>query len=262
MVRARQSALAVARAPWAPRARRQPPAVRPAVHRRARRGTRCCTRPGRSPAKCPTVSRAACVLPYPVGGDAVEPRAPRQAVPPGRRRRFPLSCPTASIIIGARPGLGWDPAAPALRRRAGRARAAHWQGGSTMPTAPRPGLLAIVAALMLAGCAAPTAPGAAAPAPRVPVKAIYVAMGMNSAPFWLAKDAGFFDQQGLDVELTYVAGAVTPAQSLTAGEAYFSSGGAASVTPARLAGADLILLGSQVDIYQFQVFARPEIQRP
>jgi NitT/TauT family transport system substrate-binding protein len=145
-----------------------------------------------------------------------------------------------------------------------------------MPTAPRPGLLAIVAALLLAGCAPPAAPSAAAPpapgraagapdaaaAPRVSVKAIYVAMGVNSAPFWLAKDAGFFDQQGLDVEMTYVAGAVTPAQSLTAGGAYFSSGGAASVTPARLAGADLILLGSQVDIYQFQVFARPEIQRP
>src|SRR5207253_7437404 len=139
--------------------------------------------------------------------------------------------------------------------------------------APRLGLAAIVAALLLAGCAPASAPSAAPPpapgreagapaataaggapaAPRVPVKAIYVAMGMNSAPFWLAKDAGFFDQQGLDVEMTYVAGAVTPAQSLTAGEAYFSSGGAASVTPARLAGADLILLGSQVDIYQFQV---------
>src|SRR4051812_14109007 len=121
----------------------------------------------------------------------------------------------------------------------------------------------LVAALLSAACATPTTPTAPAPsgsaaapgapaaappsgqpaaAPRESIKAIYVALGMNGAPFWLAKEAGFFDQQGLDVELTYVAGAVQPAQALTAGDALFSSGGATSVTPARLAGADLVLL--------------------
>ncbi|HZR99784.1 MAG TPA: ABC transporter substrate-binding protein [Chloroflexota bacterium] len=136
-----------------------------------------------------------------------------------------------------------------------------------MTLAPRVFLPALVAALLFAACAAPSTPPAAAPAqptaaPRESVKAIYVALGMNGAPFWLAKEQGFFDQQGLDVELTYVAGAVQPAQALTAGDALFSSGGATSVTPARLAGGDLILLGSSVDTYQFQIFTRPDIQRP
>jgi NitT/TauT family transport system substrate-binding protein len=141
----------------------------------------------------------------------------------------------------------------------------------------------MLSALLAAGCAAPAAPSAPAPAPssnaangpataavtgqpsagpRESIKANFVALGMNGAPYWLAKEEGFFDQQGLDVELTYVAGAVQPAQALTAGDALFSSGGATSVTPARLAGADLVLLGSQVDTYQFQIFTRPEIQRP
>src|SRR5438045_4122786 len=100
-----------------------------------------------------------------------------------------------------------------------------------------------IAALLLAACAAPSAPSASAPVsgaaasqpaaqappaaaptalPRENVKAMYVALGMNSAPFWVAKDAGLFEAQGLDVELTYVAGAVQPAQALTAGDAYFS----------------------------------------
>ena len=161
-----------------------------------------------------------------------------------------------------------------------------------MPTLRRAWLPLLVTAMVAVGCAAPSAPTSSVPAPagsaaagsppaagstpggsaaptdqpaaerREAIKAMYVAMGMNSAPFWLAKEQGFFDQQGLDVELTYVAGAIQPAQSLTAGDALFSSGGAASVTPARLAGADLILLGSQVDVYQFQVFTRPDIQRP
>ncbi|HLH22576.1 MAG TPA: ABC transporter substrate-binding protein [Chloroflexota bacterium] len=147
--------------------------------------------------------------------------------------------------------------------------------------------LALIAFLLAVGCVAPAspsapaatssgsaagAPAASVPAappasqqpagPRAAVRAIYVALGMNSAPFWLAKEEGFFDQQGLDVEMTYVAGAVQPAQALTAGDALFSSGGATSVTPARLAGADLVLLGSQVDTFQFQIFARPDIQRP
>ncbi|HEY7065917.1 MAG TPA: ABC transporter substrate-binding protein [Chloroflexota bacterium] len=133
------------------------------------------------------------------------------------------------------------------------------------PSAPAPaaGSAASAPATAAPATAAPAAPaGQPSAAPREAIKVMYVAMGINSTPFWLAKEEGFFDQQGLDVELTYVAGAIQPAQSLTAGDALFSSGGAASVTPARLAGADLVLLGSQVDVYQFQVFTKPEIQRP
>src|SRR5437868_5163157 len=92
-------------------------------------------------------------------------------------------------------------------------------------------LLPVALAVLLVACAAPSAPaapsgagggaGAAPAAPPQRVRAAYVAIASNMLPAWLAKDQGIYDKHGLDVELSYVAGAAKIAEAVIAGDLDF-----------------------------------------
>jgi hypothetical protein len=64
--------------------------------------------------------------------------------------------------------------------------------------------LALVA-LVLATTARAQAPAASAPAPLAPLRVIAFAGGWN-LPLWAAQRKGFFEQQGLAVQLSYTPG--------------------------------------------------------
>src|SRR5437764_600799 len=87
-------------------------------------------------------------------------------------------------------------------------------------------------ALLAAGCsgepargspgaapAAPAAPAAGAPAtaggpsgatqPLVKTHSAYPTTSASSAPWWMALEGGYFREQGLDVDLQFIAGGVT-----------------------------------------------------
>src|SRR5579859_1244087 len=50
-------------------------------------------------------------------------------------------------------------------------------------------------------------PASAAPASGLtPLKSAYVVLSTHTLPSWIADDQGYFKQQGLDVQLTYIAG--------------------------------------------------------
>src|SRR5829696_7917879 len=107
--------------------------------------------------------------------------------------------------------------------------------------------LALGASLLLAACtpaaspapappAAPQPPGAAAPQaapsaaptsppPRQGVRIPYAAPSLGSLPLWLTYDGGYFEREGLDVTMEYIASGTTLAQALLSGDVPMASAG-------------------------------------
>src|SRR5207302_5282407 len=79
-------------------------------------------------------------------------------------------------------------------------------GGGGAPSAAGPA----------AGAQAPAAP--AARPPLEPAKDIVTSISISATPLYLARDLGFWAEEGIDPELVLVPGAATPAQALVAGE--------------------------------------------
>ena len=80
----------------------------------------------------------------------------------------------------------------------------------------------------------------------------------QSVPVFVAKDAGIYQQNGLDVDLRLiVSSAEIPA--LIAGETQFSSGGGAHVLNAAAAGVDAVVLAAVAGLSPFRLYVQPSI---
>jgi NitT/TauT family transport system substrate-binding protein len=94
---------------------------------------------------------------------------------------------------------------------------------------------ALLVALLMASAARP---GESAEKLRAAYPVVNIAM----TPAWIAKDLGFFREEGLDVEMVYISGATAAVQALLAGD--IQAGIAVGIPPvvtAILQGADLIV---------------------
>src|SRR3970040_422485 len=102
---------------------------------------------------------------------------------------------------------------------------------------------------------------ATAQTPVEKLRLAYSAIGGSQASFWIPYEAGIFRKHGLDVELLYVAGGGRAAQVVASGEVPigFVTGGA--VINSNLAGGDLVVIASSMNVMTFVVMARPEIKR-
>jgi len=102
---------------------------------------------------------------------------------------------------------------------------------------------------------------AQAQAPLEKLRLAYSAIGGSQASFWIPYEAGIFRRHGLDVELLYVAGGGRAAQVVQSGEVPIGlfTGGAA--INSNLAGGDLVVIASSMNVMTFVVMARPEIKR-
>jgi NitT/TauT family transport system substrate-binding protein len=81
-----------------------------------------------------------------------------------------------------------------------------------------------------------------------------------NSPFWVMNDAGFFKQEGLDVDLIFVLSSPTVAKATLAGEVAFSGANSQVVVDSGLQGGDLIAIGSMANVVAFYVMASPEIK--
>jgi NitT/TauT family transport system substrate-binding protein len=81
-------------------------------------------------------------------------------------------------------------------------------------------------------------------------------------PIWVAKDAGLFEKNGLDVEPVQIRGGSLITLAIITGDLPFSGAGAESVVAARAAGGDIILLACPVDADPVYLITRPEIKSP
>src|SRR5918994_3465091 len=88
------------------------------------------------------------------------------------------------------------------------------------------------------------AAGAIVPKPAVaaPVRITYSSVSGAMLPLWVAKERGFFDKHGVDVEVMYVRG--VSVEALLAGEVQFIRASPPSVVRSTLKGADLVVIAN------------------
>lgn len=131
----------------------------------------------------------------------------------------------------------------------------------------------LVAALLVSACgpAPAAAPGAstsassvaAASATPAPVKltASYSNVIASNLPLWVAKEAGIFSKNGLDVELALIESTKGVA-ALLSGDTKVAHIGGSEVLSAATGGADLVIVGGTVPVWPYVLIVGPEIKTP
>jgi len=87
------------------------------------------------------------------------------------------------------------------------------------------------------------------------------ANGSQAVPF-IAKEAKVFEKNGLDVEIIRIGGGSRVIQAMLAGEIRVSHGSSPAVVEANLAGADLVIIASTVNVATFRMMVAPTIKTP
>ena len=150
------------------------------------------------------------------------------------------------------------------------------------------GVFLLVGVLLVIGCASSArAPSAAPPQPPntggspgsgatgsspglggqgraapIPLRASYSALSMSQSPIALAKDAGYYAEQGLDVEVLGIRSSAQNAAALLSGEVDVSILGGIGPVRARLSGSDLLLIGATKPYFAGSIVVRPDIRSP
>jgi ABC-type nitrate/sulfonate/bicarbonate transport system substrate-binding protein len=102
---------------------------------------------------------------------------------------------------------------------------------------------------------------AGAQSPLEKLRLTYSAIGGSQASVWIPYEAGIFRKHGLDVELLYVGGGGRAAQVVQSGEVPIGVFTGGAVINSNLAGGDLVMIASSMNVMTFAVMARPEIRR-
>jgi NitT/TauT family transport system substrate-binding protein len=123
-------------------------------------------------------------------------------------------------------------------------------GGADAPAA-RPTTAVPTGATSGAQPAATTAPAAARS--LEPANFVVTAIALSISAAAVAQELGYFAEEGIAAELTYIAGAAQPAQALVAGEVQFVGGAGATAVPATLEGADLVVIANHIATYPFTI---------
>jgi len=97
-------------------------------------------------------------------------------------------------------------------------------------------------------------------APAEKLVAAWSSVSAVNSPLWIMHDAGFFKQEGLDVDLIFVLSSPTVAKATLAGEVAVSGANSQVIVDSGLAGADLIAMGSMSNVVAFYIMAGPEIR--
>ena len=85
-------------------------------------------------------------------------------------------------------------------------------------------------------------------------------ISISHLPVWVAKDAGFFAKQGLNVEPVQIRGGALITMGIMSGQLQFSGAGAESVVAARIEGGDVVLLACPSNLEPIYLITRPEIK--
>jgi ABC-type nitrate/sulfonate/bicarbonate transport system substrate-binding protein len=89
----------------------------------------------------------------------------------------------------------------------------------------------------------------------------YPGLTGESASLWLAREGGFFKENGIDAKLIYMEGGRLSIQSLLSGHTQFMAGDAVSALAAVGGGADIVLLASAKNILPYVFAVAKEIRR-
>jgi len=79
---------------------------------------------------------------------------------------------------------------------------------------------------------------------------------------FVAQDAGYFEEHGLDVEILYIASGTTMTQALLGGDVHMGFGSGVGAIRSKSQGADLVIVGISVDRMSFSIYGRKEVRTP
>ena len=96
---------------------------------------------------------------------------------------------------------------------------------------------------------------------QTPMRLLYPSFAGSWATAWIAKEAGYFSAEGLDVELIRVGGSTRMVAALLGGSAPIVQAGASAALAATAAGSDVVIIGSTGTVSPFRLIARPEIKQ-
>lgn len=89
----------------------------------------------------------------------------------------------------------------------------------------------------------------------------YSSIAATSMVTWVPKEAGIYNKYGLDVNLIYVVGSQA-VSTLVSGDAHIGQGSGAAAVLSRLAGSDVTIIGTPVNVIQMSLIATPDINKP
>jgi len=91
----------------------------------------------------------------------------------------------------------------------------------------------------------------------------YISDSTNSSViYWIAKEAGIFKKHGLDLDTIFINGSVRGIQSLIAGDLGYSGAVGTAVINAKLAGADIAIIQSQMNTLPYFIIGNANIKSP
>ncbi len=90
----------------------------------------------------------------------------------------------------------------------------------------------------------------------------YSAISGDQLPAWVAKEAGIFEKNGLDVQLIYFTGGTTAVMALISGDAPFSQVAGSGVVNSVLAGSDAVMVAGGMTSLDYWLMGRPGIKTP
>src|SRR5262247_2313231 len=88
----------------------------------------------------------------------------------------------------------------------------------------------------------------------------YSPIAWNSLPWWMAKEGGFFEKYGLDVELNYEGASSVIVQAMLAGEANFAGLAGPAVVSNVLSGGDVIQVAAVVKTFTIPMYSQASIK--
>ena len=92
------------------------------------------------------------------------------------------------------------------------------------------------------------------------IKFPYSPISWNSLPWWMAKDAGHFERNGLDEDLFYEGASSAIVQAMLAGEANFAGLAGPSIVSNVLGGGDVIQIAAVVKTFTIPMYAQASIK--
>jgi NitT/TauT family transport system substrate-binding protein len=104
-------------------------------------------------------------------------------------------------------------------------------------------------------------------APSVPAQLIKISVGYSAIsgdalPAWLAKDAGIFERNGLDVQLVFFTGGTTAVMALVSADTPIAQLAGPAVVNSVMAGSDATLIAGGVTSLNYYLLTRPDIKTP
>lgn len=90
----------------------------------------------------------------------------------------------------------------------------------------------------------------------------YSAISGDQLPAWVAKEAGIFEKNGLDVQLIYFTGGTTAVMALVSGDVPISQVAGSGVVNSVLAGSDAVMVAGGMTSLDYWLMARPGIKTP